>query len=276
MRRGIGMIFQEFNLVNRMSVMDNVLSGRLGYVGSFRALFRLFGTEDIKRALSILDRVGLSDHVDKRADELSGGQRQRVGIARALMQDPKLLLLDEPTSALDPKISREVMALIMEIAKEYKVPVLCNIHDVQLAMEFCNKIIGLQDGNHHVRRADLEQMEQSRSSNEIYAHGSSVRDDDGCIDLTQAGYSLTTDRASCSRSCRHDRKRTVSSIRRSTAVLVLALVVWSIDVDRGQGYRLGTPWVASATCWKRPTAFYRHVDFELFPTSAAARRSKRC
>ena len=146
LRRGIGMIFQEFNLVNRMSVMDNVLSGRLGYVGNFSALFRLFSKQDIARALSVLDRVGLSDHVDKRADELSGGQRQRVGIARALMQDPKLLLLDEPTSSLDPKISREVMALIMEIAAEYKVPVLCNIHDVQLAMEFCNKIIGLQDG----------------------------------------------------------------------------------------------------------------------------------
>lgn len=146
LRRGIGMIFQEFNLVDRMSVMDNVLSGRLGYVGDVTALFRLFSKQDISRALMVLDRVGLTDHVDKRADELSGGQRQRVGIARALMQDPKLLLLDEPTSSLDPKISREVMALIMEIAAEYKVPVLCNIHDVQLAMEFCNKIIGLQDG----------------------------------------------------------------------------------------------------------------------------------
>ena len=145
-RRGIGMIFQEFNLVDRMSVMDNVLSGRLGYVSDMTALFRLFSKADIARALTILDRVGLSDQIDKRADELSGGQRQRVGIARALMQDPKLLLVDEPTSSLDPKISREVMGLIKEIATEFGVPVLCNIHDVQLAMEFCNKIIGLQDG----------------------------------------------------------------------------------------------------------------------------------
>src|SRR3546814_8159114 len=112
------MIFQEFNLINRMSVMDNVLSGRLGYVGNARSLFRSFPKDDIRRALELLGRVGLSDQVDKRADQLSGGQRQRVGIARALMQQPKLLLLDEPTSALDPKISREVMSLIRSIARE--------------------------------------------------------------------------------------------------------------------------------------------------------------
>jgi phosphonate transport system ATP-binding protein len=147
MRRHIGMIFQEFNLIDRMTVMDNVLSGRLGHVGAFRSIFRVFTNKDIQRALELLERVGLQDHVDKRADQLSGGQRQRVGIARALMQEPNLLLLDEPTSALDPKISREVMELIRTIATELKVPVLCNIHDVQLAKEFCNKIIGLQDGN---------------------------------------------------------------------------------------------------------------------------------
>lgn len=167
LRRNIGMIFQEFNLINRMSVMDNVLSGRLGYIGNTRALFRLFSKDDIARALSMLDRVGLTDHVDKRADELSGGQRQRVGIARALMQDPKLLLVDEPTSALDPKISREVMALIKEIAAEFKVPVLCNIHDVQLATEFCNKIIGLQDGV-MMFNGPTETMEQA-NLDEIYA-----------------------------------------------------------------------------------------------------------
>ena len=117
--------------------------------------------------LAVLDRVGLSEHVDKRADELSGGQRQRVGIARALMQDPKLLLLDEPTSSLDPKISREVMALIMEIAKEYRVPVLCNIHDVKLAMEFCNKMIGLQDGEKMFDGPTANMNEEKL--NEIYA-----------------------------------------------------------------------------------------------------------
>ena len=145
-RRGIGMIFQEFNLIDRMSVMDNLLSGRLGFTGNMRTLFKAFKRQDIDSALKLLERVGLSDQVDKRADELSGGQRQRVGIARALMQDPKLLLLDEPTSSLDPKISREIMNLVKEMASELKVPCLCNIHDVQLAMDFCNKIIGIQEG----------------------------------------------------------------------------------------------------------------------------------
>lgn len=166
-RRNIGMIFQEFNLIDRMSVMDNVLSGRLGYTGNLRTLFRAFPRADIERALRLLHRVGLEDHVDKRADALSGGQRQRVGIARALMQDPKLLLLDEPTSSLDPKISREVMGLIKTMAQEFGVPCLCNIHDVTLAMEFCNRIIGLQDG---VKMFDgpTEQMDRTRLG-EIYA-----------------------------------------------------------------------------------------------------------
>ncbi len=145
-RRHIGMIFQEFNLVNRMSVMDNVLSGRLGYVGTTRSLFKLFPRSDIQRALELLDRVGLIDHIYKRADQLSGGQRQRVGIARALMQDPQLLLLDEPTASLDPKISRDVMQLIRDTARDLGIPVLCNIHDVALAKEFCNRILGLQSG----------------------------------------------------------------------------------------------------------------------------------
>jgi phosphonate transport system ATP-binding protein len=167
LRCRMGMIFQEFNLVNRLSVMDNVLSGRLGYTGSLRSLVRAFPRRDIERALAILDRVGLSDHVAKRADELSGGQRQRVGIARALMQEPDLLLLDEPTSALDPKISRDVMRLIQGLAQEYRVPVLCNIHDVQLATEFCNRVIGLQEG---IKKFDGPVAEMDRRAlDEIYA-----------------------------------------------------------------------------------------------------------
>ena len=142
----MGMIFQGFNLIERLSVIDNVLTGRLGYIGTLRSLFRMFTKDDIKQALMLLDQVGLGEHIDKRADRLSGGQRQRVGIARALIQNPKLLLVDEPTSSLDPKISREVMALIRDMAREFHVPVLCNIHDVELATEFCTHVIGLQDG----------------------------------------------------------------------------------------------------------------------------------
>ncbi len=164
-RRNMGMIFQEFNLVERMSVMDNVLSGRLGYVGNLRSLLRFYPKSDIQRALELLDKVGLSDFVDKRADELSGGQRQRVGIARALIQKPQLLLVDEPTSSLDPKIAKEVMGMIKELSQEAGVPVLCNIHDVQLALEFSNKVIGLQDGvkkfegpTHKVDKNTLEEI----------------------------------------------------------------------------------------------------------------------
>jgi len=145
-RRNIGMIFQEFNLIERLSVIDNVLTGRLGHTGTLRSLFRAFSRDDIRNAVRLLDRVGLIDHLDKRADQLSGGQRQRVGIARALIQNPKMLLVDEPTSSLDPKIAREVMTLIREIAREFGVPVLCNIHDVDLALEFCSRVIGLQEG----------------------------------------------------------------------------------------------------------------------------------
>ncbi len=145
-RRSMGMIFQEFNLVERMSVMDNVLSGRLGYIGTLRSFLRWYPKSDIQRALGLLDKVGLAEFVDKRADELSGGQRQRVGIARAIIQHPQLLLVDEPTSSLDPKIARDVMGMIKTMSQEAGVPVLCNIHDVQLALDFSNKVIGLQDG----------------------------------------------------------------------------------------------------------------------------------
>lgn len=145
-RRRIGMIFQEYALVERLTVMENVLSGRLGYVGFWRSFFRKFPPEAIENAYRLLDRVGLSAHVNKRADALSGGQRQRVGIARALEQDPDLLLIDEPTASLDPKTSRQIMRLIVEICDERGLPAIINIHDVALAQQFVRRIIGLQSG----------------------------------------------------------------------------------------------------------------------------------
>ena len=145
-RRKIGMIFQEFNLIDRMSVIDNVLTGTLGYMNTFTSLFRMFDKKDIATAIALITKVGLGDFANKRVDQLSGGQRQRVGIARALMQEPEIMLVDEPTSSLDPKIAVEMMELIKGIADELKIPVLCNIHNIDLAKQFANRILGLQDG----------------------------------------------------------------------------------------------------------------------------------
>ena len=146
MRRHMGMIFQEYALVERLTVMENVLSGRLGYVGFWRSFFRKFPQADVDEAFRLLERVGLEDMVDKRADELSGGQRQRVGIARALIQNPELLLVDEPTASLDPKTSRQIMRLICELCEERELAAIINIHDVLLAQMFAKRIVGLQLG----------------------------------------------------------------------------------------------------------------------------------
>ncbi|HBM29291.1 MAG TPA: phosphonate ABC transporter ATP-binding protein, partial [Halomonas sp.] len=129
-RRSMGMIFQEYALVDRLSVMENVLSGQLGYVGFWRSFLRRYPQEAVAEAFRLLERVGLPHAIDKRADALSGGQRQRVGIARALLQSPKLLLVDEPTASLDPKTSRQIMRLIRELCAERELAAIINIHDV--------------------------------------------------------------------------------------------------------------------------------------------------
>jgi phosphonate transport system ATP-binding protein len=146
MRRHMGMIFQEYNLVERLTVMENVLSGRLGFVSFWQALLRRFPQADIERAFELLDRVGLTGYQNNRADALSGGQRQRVGIARALIQEPRILLVDEPTSSLDPKTARTIMGLIAELAHERGLPALINIHDVGLALMFAERVVGLSEG----------------------------------------------------------------------------------------------------------------------------------
>ena len=145
-RRRMGMIFQEYALVERLTVMENVLSGRLGYTGFWRSWFRWSPQADIDEAFRLLARVGLDHLIDKRADELSGGQRQRVGICRALIQDPEVLLVDEPTASLDPKTSRQIMRLICELCAERKLSAIVNIHDVLLAQMFAERIVGLQQG----------------------------------------------------------------------------------------------------------------------------------
>ena len=145
-RRQIGMVFQEYNLVERLTVIENVLSGRLGYVSPFKAWLRRFPPEDVREAFDLLDTVGLSGLALQRADALSGGQRQRVGIARALMQRPKLLLADEPTSSLDPKTSVEIMTLMRDLALARGIPAVVNIHNVDLARRFANRMVGLSGG----------------------------------------------------------------------------------------------------------------------------------
>ncbi len=145
-RRRMGMIFQEYNLVERLTVMENVLSGRLGYVSFWQAYRRNYPPEDISAAFELLERVGIGGYQDTRADALSGGQRQRVGIARALMQRPELLLVDEPTASLDPRTARQIMRLLVELAHERGTPALVNIHDVALAQNHADRIVGLSGG----------------------------------------------------------------------------------------------------------------------------------
>ncbi|RAL21788.1 phosphonate ABC transporter ATP-binding protein [Lujinxingia litoralis] len=146
-RRRIAMIFQDYALVDRLTVMENVLSGRLGYVSFLDSLLRRFPPADVERAFDLLETVGLKGLHDRRADALSGGQRQRVGIARALMQQPELLLVDEPTASLDPRTARQVMQLLSDLCKERDLTAIINIHDVPLARAYTDRIVGLQAGS---------------------------------------------------------------------------------------------------------------------------------
>ena len=145
-RRRIGMVFQEYNLVERLTVMENLLCGRLGYVSPFKAWLRRYPPADVTRAFELLDTVGLTAHAQARADSLSGGQRQRVGIARAMMQEPRLLLADEPTSSLDPKTSVEIMSLMKSLSEAHGFPVIINIHNVELAKRFADRVVGMTGG----------------------------------------------------------------------------------------------------------------------------------
>ena len=145
-RRQIGMVFQQFNLVKRSSVMTNVLSGRLGYVSTFPSLFGIFPVSDRQKAVADLAMVGLEDKAHVRADSLSGGQQQRVGIARALMQEPKMILADEPVASLDPVLAHSILKYLEKLNKEYGITVLCSLHFLDLVHRYASRAIALKDG----------------------------------------------------------------------------------------------------------------------------------
>jgi len=145
-RRRIGMVFQNFNLVHRSRVITNVLAGRLGYVNPALSLFNRFPDKDVAKAIAQLERVGLSDKARSRADELSGGQQQRVGIARALMQDPQMILADEPVASLDPVLAHGIMQYLEDINDKDGVTVLCSLHFLDLVHRYADRVIALNEG----------------------------------------------------------------------------------------------------------------------------------
>lgn len=145
-RRKIGMVFQNFNLVHRSKVITNVLAGRLGYVNPAWSLLNHFPKEDLEKARVQLARVGIPDKASNRADELSGGQQQRVGIARALMQDPEIILADEPVASLDPVLAHSIMKYLEQINKEDGVMVLCSLHFLDIVHRYANRVVALNEG----------------------------------------------------------------------------------------------------------------------------------
>jgi phosphonate transport system ATP-binding protein len=146
LRRKVGMVFQQFNIVKRLSVIENVLSGGLGYQPGLRSVLRIFSREEKRQALTNLDRVGLLDHAYKRADQLSGGEQQRVAIARTLMQQPAIILADEPVASLDPRLSRVVLDILKRVCREDGITALVSLHALELTREYADHIIGLKQG----------------------------------------------------------------------------------------------------------------------------------
>ena len=146
LRRKVGMVFQQFNIVKRLLVIENVLSGGLGYQPGLRSALRIFSHEEKRRALANLKRVGLLSHAYKRADALSGGEQQRVAIARTLMQEPAMILADEPVSSLDPKLSRVVLDILKRVCREDGITALVSLHTLELTREYADRVIGLKQG----------------------------------------------------------------------------------------------------------------------------------
>ncbi len=168
-RRQIGMIFQHFNLVRRSTVLTNVLSGRLGYVNPWSSLLHSFPAEDRRMAMEALERVGIANQAHKRADELSGGQQQRVGIARALMQQPHMILADEPVASLDPVLAHSILEYLERLNQEEQITILCSLHYLDLVQRYATRVIGLRDGQIVYRgsRKDIRGM-TDQEFKEIY------------------------------------------------------------------------------------------------------------
>ena len=174
LRTKIGMIFQNYNLVKRSSVMKNVIAGRLGHTGTLRSIFNLYSKEDIGLAYESLKRVNIEEKIYNRADELSGGQQQRVSIARVLTQKPKYLLADEPVSSLDPPTAHQVMTYLKQINKEDNITTIVNLHFIDMAMEFADRIIGMRAGE--VVFDGPASTVTEKTFEEIY--GRAIREDD--------------------------------------------------------------------------------------------------
>ena len=145
-RREIGMIFQSYNLVERLTVIENVLHGRLGYKSIIAGILGIYSEEEKKEAFSFLERVNMTKYAYQKCSELSGGQKQRVGIARAIMQKPKLLLCDEPIASLDPKTAENIMDYLKKIVSELKITCIVNLHQVDIAKKYSDRIIALNKG----------------------------------------------------------------------------------------------------------------------------------
>jgi phosphonate transport system ATP-binding protein len=188
LRRRVAMIHQHFNLTSRLSVASNVLSGLLPVVSTARALSGWFKSEHRRKACGLLQRVGLTPtHLKRRAGDLSGGQQQRVGIARAFMLDPEVVLADEPVASLDPKISRDILTLIRDAAKEHNTTVLCSLHQIDLAREFADRIVGMRDG-----RIVFDGTPEEFTDERVQAlyHGAHWEDPPKKVEPEQSGFEL--------------------------------------------------------------------------------------
>lgn len=174
LRTKVGMIFQNYNLVKRSTVMKNVMSGRLGHTGTLRSMFNLFSKEEIALGYQSLERVNIAEKLYQRADQLSGGQQQRVAIARVLTQQPKIVLADEPVASLDPPTSHQVMKYLRKINKEDNITTIVNLHFIDMAMEYADRIIGMRAGEVVFDGPASEVTE--KTFEEIY--GRKIREDD--------------------------------------------------------------------------------------------------